>query len=117
MIGYGLAAWLRAHLKNNFKQRPEWYASPEWFAGQELTWKSDMYSLGIIFYQILTGVLPFRAETEQELARMHAEDPLPFIKDRNENAKVTSVTEGIIRRMTMKNPKTVILPGTRFCSN
>ena len=30
---------------------------------------------------------------------------LPFIKDRNENAKVTSVTEGIIRRMTMKNPK------------
>ena len=105
MIGYGLAAWLRAHLKNNFKQRPEWYASPEWFAGQELTWKSDMYSLGIIFYQILTGVLPFRAETEQELARMHAEDPLPFIKDRNENAKVTSVTEGIIRRMTMKNPK------------
>ena len=36
---------------------------------------------------------------------MHAEDPLPFIKDRNENAMVTSVTEGIIRRMTMKNPK------------
>ena len=36
---------------------------------------------------------------------MHAEDPLPFIKDRNENVKVTSVTEGVIRRMTMKNPK------------
>ncbi len=105
LIGYGLADWLRKHTKSNFRQRPEWYASPEFNSGEELSWKSDMYSLGIIFFQMLTGVLPFRAATEQELARMHAEDPLPFIKDRNENVKVTSVTEGVIRRMTMKNPK------------
>ena len=105
LIGYGLAEWLRKHAKSNFRQRPEWYASPEYNSGEALTWKSDMYSLGIIFYQILTGVLPFRADTEQELVRMHAEEPLPFIKDRNENVKVTSVTEGVIRRMTMKNPK------------
>ena len=104
LIGYGLADWLRKHTKSNFLQRPEWYASPEFSAGEELSWKSDMYSLGIVFYQILTGVLPYRADTEQELVRMHAEEPLPFIKDRNENVEVTSVTEGIIRRMTMKRP-------------
>ena len=64
-----------------------------------------MYSLGIIFYQMLTGVLPYRSDFPAELAKMHLESPLPFPSERNEKVQITKVTDGLLRRMTMKHPK------------
>ena len=43
------------------------YSSPEQFSDQRLTPSSDIYSLGVIAYQLLTGVLPFMAESDSEL--------------------------------------------------
>jgi serine/threonine protein kinase len=43
------------------------YCSPEQISGQRLTPSSDIYSLGVVAYQLLTGVLPFMAENDSEL--------------------------------------------------
>jgi serine/threonine protein kinase len=53
------------------------YMSPEQVKGQELDGRSDLYSLGIVFYETLTGSVPFRADSTMSLALKHLSDPLP----------------------------------------
>jgi serine/threonine protein kinase len=53
------------------------YMSPEQVKGQELDGRSDLYSLGIVFYETLTGAVPFRADSTMSLALKHLSDPLP----------------------------------------
>ncbi len=54
------------------------YMSPEQFAGDQLDSRSDIYSLGITFFEMVTGELPFNGETFQAVAAQHfSEDPVP----------------------------------------
>ncbi|NOY89266.1 MAG: serine/threonine protein kinase [FCB group bacterium] len=61
----------------NFQNNPDFvppyeafhYLSPEQIANNELTFKSDLFSLGVIFYQMLSGVLPFEGEDEDALCK------------------------------------------------
>jgi serine/threonine-protein kinase len=55
------------------------YAAPEQFRGQT-TARSDIYSLGVVLFQMLTGELPFKGETLSALMRMHDETPPPLEK-------------------------------------
>lgn len=53
------------------------YFSPEQAAGLAPSPASDVYSLGVVTYEMLTGHLPFQASNAEELARMHREAPPP----------------------------------------
>lgn len=58
-----------------------YYMSPERFLGKALDYRSDLYSLGVMFYVVLTGVTPFRCEEfdYDVIAHMHKTDPVPSL--------------------------------------
>lgn len=56
------------------------YMSPEQLAGMPLDGRSDLYSLGIMMFQLLTGVLPFRADSMAELMSKIATEPAPDVR-------------------------------------
>ena len=103
IIGMGLGDWRRKYYE--LSSYPSlWYASPELFRNTPLTWQSDLYSLGIICFQMLSGVLPFRSGDPAELAKMHCEMPLPEISERNPKIHVSRLLYSVLIRMTMKDP-------------
>lgn len=79
------------------------YLPPEQAAGKGSTIKSDIYSLGIVLYEMLAGTMPFRGETAVEIALKHIKDPIPSI--RKVNPKVPQSLENVILKATAKNPK------------
>ena len=79
------------------------YLPPEQASGRGATLQSDIYSLGILMYELLTGKLPFRGENAVEIALKHLKEPMPSI--RNELSDIPSSIENIILRATAKNPK------------
>ena len=79
------------------------YLPPEQASGKGCTIKSDIYSMGIIFYELLTGSLPFRGDNAVEIALKHMREPLPSIRE--ENSSIPQSIENIVRRATAKNPK------------
>ena len=79
------------------------YLPPEQASGKGSTIKSDIYSIGIIFYELLSGSLPFRGDNAVEIALKHMRDPLPSLRD--ENPAIPQSIENVIMRATAKNPK------------
>ena len=79
------------------------YLPPEQASGKGCTIKSDIYSMGIIFYELLTGSLPFRGDNAVEIALKHMRDPLPSVRE--DNPSIPQSIENIIKRATAKNPK------------
>ena len=79
------------------------YLPPEQEAGKGSTIKSDIYSMGIIFYELLTGSLPFKGESAVEIALKQMKDPLPDVHVLNKD--IPQSIENIILKATAKNPK------------
>lgn len=79
------------------------YMSPEQFSGEKLDTRSDIYSLGVTLYQMLSGELPFDAETIRSIAKQHFEVPVPDI-----HKKVPSLPPDVgklIKKMMAKVPE------------
>ena len=79
------------------------YLPPEQASGKGSTLKSDIYSMGILMYELLTGVLPYRGDNAVEIALKHLKEPLPSIRE--ELPDLPQSVENIILKIAAKNPK------------
>lgn len=75
------------------------YAAPEQIKGEKnkINNSTDIYALGIMLYEMLTGILPFNGESEFELMKKHIEEPLPA------NSKIPKNLFGLIAKATAKD--------------
>ena len=78
------------------------YLPPEQASGKGSSTKSDIYSMGILMYELLTGKLPFRGDNAVEIALKHMKDPIPSI--RKINPDIPQSVENVIIKATAKNP-------------
>lgn len=79
------------------------YLPPEQASGKGATIKSDIYSMGIMFYELLSGKIPFKGENAVEIALKHMKDEIPSI--RKIKPEIPQSIENIILKSTAKNPK------------
>ncbi len=79
------------------------YLPPEQANGTGATIKSDIYSLGILMYELLTGKLPFKGENAVEIAIKQMRDPIPSVCEFN--PEIPQSVENIILKAAAKNPK------------
>jgi eukaryotic-like serine/threonine-protein kinase len=78
------------------------YMSPEQFTGGEIDLRSDIYSLGVTLYQMLTGVLPFTGDTPNSimLQTLRIVPPLPSTL----NAEVNETLDRVVAKCLQKHP-------------
>ena len=84
------------------------YMSPEQAQGHRVDFRSDIYALGIVIYEIFTGRVPFRGETPISTILKHLHDPPPL--DPPEAESIPAAVRSVLRRCLEKNP------GDRFAS-
>ena len=79
------------------------YLPPEQASGKGATVKSDIYSMGIMFFELLTGTLPFRGDNAVEIAFKQIKDDIPSVRELNPS--IPQSVENIVLKATAKNPK------------
>ncbi len=79
------------------------YMSPEQGAGSEIDHRSDVYSLGVILYEMVTGRVPYNAETPIAIVFKHIQDPLPSA--RKLNPDLPESIELILFKALAKSPE------------
>jgi serine/threonine protein kinase len=79
------------------------YMSPEQGVGETGDERSDLYSLGVILYQMMTGALPYEAETPLALILRHMNDPIPTVRDKR--PQIPALIERIIQTLMAKEPQ------------
>ena len=77
------------------------YLSPEQVRGEKVSAQSDLYSLGILLFEMLTGCLPYTAESPVAVALMHVRERMPLVRE--VNAKVPLVLEKIVAKALAKD--------------
>jgi serine/threonine-protein kinase len=77
------------------------YVSPEQALGHKVTGQSDLYSLGIVLFEMLAGEVPFRGENQVAVAMKHVRDTLPDVQ--RLRPEVSSALAAVLERATAKD--------------
>lgn len=102
-FGIAMALTATSHTKTNSVLGTVHYLSPEQARGGMATKKSDLYSLGIVFYELLTGKLPFSAESAVAIALKHLQEETPSV--RADFPMIPQSVENIILKATAKDAR------------
>ena len=78
------------------------YMTPEQIRGEAIDGRSDIYQLGVVVYEMLTGQQPFTSESTAALLYKHAHEPAPPLRDLN--ADLPAACEAVIQRALAKAP-------------
>src|ERR687896_123412 len=77
------------------------YVSPEQALGHDVNGQSDIYSLGVVLFEMLTGDVPFHGENQVAVAMKHVREDLPDLQERRTEASATLAS--VLERMTDKD--------------
>ena len=78
------------------------YVAPEQAMGQGIDPRSDIYSLGVVLYEMLVGQVPFHADSQVGVAMKHVNEDLPDVQRRR--PEVSAAVALVVERATAKNP-------------
>jgi serine/threonine-protein kinase len=81
------------------------FMSPEQISHGKVDLRTDVYSLGIMLYQMLCGRVPFEAQNSVQILIAHLQQPVPPMKERNPEADVPEVLEAFVMRCLSKDPE------------
>ena len=99
---FGIARVMDSNLTGSAIIGTPAYMSPEQAHGVHIDARSDIYSLGIVLFELITGREPYQAETPMSLLMMHINEPIPPIAEFRDG--VPPIVQDVINTATAKNP-------------
>ena len=91
------------------------YLPPEQACGKGATVQSDVYSMGILMYELLTGSVPFKGDNAVEIALKHIKESIPSVKEVNPD--IPNSVANIVKKSTAKNIKNRYADAREMCED
>ncbi len=82
-----------------------YYLSPEQAQGEPGDHRSDIYAMGVIFFEMLTGEIPFDGDSPQEIMSKHVREPMPPMRATRPDLDIPPEADLLVSKATAKNPR------------
>ena len=115
LVDFGLARLATSTTRTVGFSGTPFYMSPEQADGSEVTSRSDLYSLGVLLYELFTGKLPFVADSLVRIAMMHANEPPP--PPSAVRADLPPAIEAVLLRALQKDPGMRYARASEICED